>query len=138
MLQIVGSEDYPILYPETPPMTIRFDRDLPDFLAWAIMPRIRDTLFGAWRSPVARLNGVQEVPSSNLGAPTNKKTSWLVKPGCFFSSTRRNTGGGRDRVYGWYTTKLSNNTSAPATSYEPAMIPTSPLVNSESLTEVIN
>jgi hypothetical protein len=25
---------------------------------------------GAWRSPVARLHGVQEVPSSNLGAPT--------------------------------------------------------------------
>ena len=29
-------------------------------------------IIGAWRSPVARLHGVQEVPSSNLGAPTEK------------------------------------------------------------------
>ena len=28
---------------------------------------------GAWRSPVARLNGVQEVPGSNPGAPTGRK-----------------------------------------------------------------
>ncbi len=26
--------------------------------------------FGAWRSPVARLHGVQEAPGSNPGAPT--------------------------------------------------------------------
>ena len=28
---------------------------------------------GAWRSPVARLNGVQEVASSNLAAPIGRK-----------------------------------------------------------------
>src|SRR5690606_32717635 len=28
--------------------------------------------YGAWRSPVARLHGVQEAPGSNPGAPTGK------------------------------------------------------------------
>ena len=30
--------------------------------------------FGAWRSPVARLHGVQEAPGSNPGAPTGLDT----------------------------------------------------------------
>ena len=36
---------------------------------------------GAWRSPVARLLWEQEVPSSNLGAPTIHFDSTGTRPG---------------------------------------------------------
>ncbi len=47
---------------------------------------------GAWRSLVARLLWEQEVPSSNLGAPTNNFKHLervLVEPVLFFMKNRR-------------------------------------------------
>ena len=39
------------------------------------------SLVGAWRSLVAHLHGVQGVPSSNLGAPTTKKSVRRIECG---------------------------------------------------------
>ncbi|MDB6090858.1 MAG: hypothetical protein JWN85_3642, partial [Gammaproteobacteria bacterium] len=39
---------------------------------WSSLESKKNNRVGAWRSLVAHLHGVQGVPSSNLGAPTNE------------------------------------------------------------------
>ena len=55
-------------------------------------------IVGAWRSPVARLLWEQEVPSSNLGAPTNKFREIFGSPFFLSSASLQRVCNGQQQV----------------------------------------